>query len=426
MKQLFSTLAIIILINFLAYSGDNKNKEIKSSGLAKITNSQQNTAINYAIDKKTESFEGTVFPPAGWREVLLQGSKGWSRGLIGATPIPGLNTGIITGPPISGTNTAVAYITRDTANSFDDSWLVSDKFVAVSPDDTLSFWLRKFSKTYADTLEIKYVIKTFYPYDTLLTTPLTLTTFGFAPNQDSLGWTKYSFPIGAIIPGYASLYIIFREKKSNNINNGSAFFIDDVEIGGGFLVPVELTSFTAKYSDGKVLINWATATEANNKGFEVQKQFNDGGYSSVGYIAGQGSSIEKHNYLFIDSPLADGKYSYRLKQIDYDGSLNYSPAVDVDVSAPAVFGLEQNYPNPFNPSTTIKFNLPADSKVSLKIFDILGQPVATLIDGNKPAGINSVNYNAKNLTSGLYLYKLEAKTFNGTLYIDTKKMLFIK
>ena len=121
-----------------------------------------------------------------------------------------------------------------------------------------------------------------------------------------------------------------------------------------------------------------------------------------------------------------GSYSYRLKQVDFDGTFEYSDVVEVDVPAPAVFALDQNYPNPFNPSTKIAFRLAVDSKVSLKVFNVLGQEVATLVNTNLVAGSHNVNFDASSLNSGVYLYRIEATGIDGTNFVDVKKMILTK
>jgi hypothetical protein len=191
------------------------------------------------------------------------------------------------------------------------------------------------------------------------------------------------------------------------------------------IIPVELTSFAADVNEGIVELNWSTATETNNQGFQIERS-NGGEFVSIGFADGHGTTTEIQNYTFTDRNVTTGTYSYRLKQIDYDGTFAYSNVVEVEVGAPAEFALDQNYPNPFNPGTKIAFRLVVDSKVDLKIFDVLGQEVMTLVNNNLTAGSHVVDFNAGNLNSGVYFYKLVAKGNNGAEFTSVKKMILTK
>jgi plastocyanin len=191
------------------------------------------------------------------------------------------------------------------------------------------------------------------------------------------------------------------------------------------LVPVELTSFSASVNNNSVVLNWITATELNNSGFEIERNSGNG-FQNIGFVAGFGTSSETHSYSFVDASLNEGSYSYRLKQIDLDGTFEYSDVIEIDFTIPDVFALEQNYPNPFNPSTKIDFSLALDSKVSLKVFDILGQEVATLINTNLVAGSHTVDFDASFLNSGVYFYRIEARGTDGTNFTNVKKMILTK
>jgi hypothetical protein len=190
-------------------------------------------------------------------------------------------------------------------------------------------------------------------------------------------------------------------------------------------VPVELAAFRADVNEGSVVLNWQTASETNNKGFEVQRNSGEG-YQVVGFVQGNGTSTSSHSYTFTDKNVNSGSYTYRLRQVDFSGKSEYSQEVSVSVELPKVYTLSQNYPNPFNPTTQISFNLAADSKVTLKIFDVLGQEVTTLLNGDMTAGAHNVNFDASKLTSGMYLYKIEAKGVDGTNFTAIKKMMLTK
>jgi len=192
-----------------------------------------------------------------------------------------------------------------------------------------------------------------------------------------------------------------------------------------YITPVELTSFAATTDSRNVTLNWSTATELNNSGFQVERS-SGSDYTVVGFVTGHGTVTNIQNYTYVDQNVSEGKYNYRLKQIDFDGTFEYSNAVEVEVLGVKDFSLGQNYPNPFNPSTTINFSLAVDSKVSLKIFDVLGQEVATLVNGQLAAGSQKVSFNASSLNSGVYFYRIDADGIDGQKFSSVKKMILTK
>ncbi len=195
-----------------------------------------------------------------------------------------------------------------------------------------------------------------------------------------------------------------------------------VQLSAG-VVPVELSSFTANVNATSVMLKWITASETNNRGFEVERKSDNGEFVTIGFVNGKGTTTEVQNYSFIDKNLKVGNYSYRLKQVDFDGTFEYSNVVEVFVAAPQEFSLEQNFPNPFNPITQITFNLKVDSDVNLRIFNLLGQEVATLVDGRLSAGTQRIEFKANELSSGVYFYRIDAKGIDGTNFSSTKKMI---
>jgi len=188
------------------------------------------------------------------------------------------------------------------------------------------------------------------------------------------------------------------------------------------IVPVELTSFSATSKAGEVILNWTTATELNNLGFEIERSLNETDWSLIGFKEGSGTTSEPQNYSYTDYLLdIESKVIfYRLKQIDFDGSYKFSDRIEVTV-VPVEFSLSQNYPNPFNPSTKISYQIPINSFVSLKIYDAIGNELAVLVDQQKSAGEYEVEFDASKLGSGVYFYTLTAGDF-----IQSKKMILIK
>lgn len=192
------------------------------------------------------------------------------------------------------------------------------------------------------------------------------------------------------------------------------------------IIPVELTSFVANNDRNNVTLNWATATEVNNSGFQIERKSNGSSeWTNISFVSGKGTSTEINDYSYIDKSLTVGKYSYRLKQVDLDGTYEYSPIIEIDVNAPDEYTLYQNYPNPFNPSTTIEYSLPEKSDVTISIYTALGELVTTLVNGTIEAGYQRATFNASNLTSGTYIYQIKAVSSERT-FIDTKKMILIK
>ena len=199
------------------------------------------------------------------------------------------------------------------------------------------------------------------------------------------------------------------------------YYFDNYLVIDLLVVPVELTSFTAVDKNGKVVLNWRTATELNNQMFEIERRSAESQYITLGYVDGYGTTTEPQEYSFIDNSSLTGKFFYRLKQFDFGGRYEYSDEIEVEVTGPLAFELEQNYPNPFNPSTLIKYSIPEGGFVTLDVYNLLGEKVITLVNGVHEAGRYEVNFDASNLASGIYVYSLNSGSFN-----LVKKMLLMK
>lgn len=187
------------------------------------------------------------------------------------------------------------------------------------------------------------------------------------------------------------------------------------------IVPVELAGFTASVKGSNVTLNWETATEINNLGFQIERQSNSS-WDEIGFVDGHGTTSESNSYSFTDRNLPAGMYNYRIKQIDFDGSYEYYELQNaVEVGAPDNFELSQNYPNPFNPTTKITYSVPVDGFVNLAIYNVLGEKVADLVNTNVKAGSYEVTFDATNFASGMYLYRMESGDF-----VSIKKMMILK
>jgi hypothetical protein len=191
-------------------------------------------------------------------------------------------------------------------------------------------------------------------------------------------------------------------------------------------LPVSLSSLNSSVNGRNVTLSWVTNSEHNNAGFEIQRaEVNNkkSEYNKVGYVNGSGTKNKQTTYIFNDNKLNSGKYSYRLKQIDYNGNFEYFILNgDVEIGIPTKYDLSQNYPNPFNPTTKIDFQIPVDSKVTLKIYDITGREVFVLLNNEfKAADFYTIEFNAINLSSGCYFYRINANNFN-----QVKKMILLK
>lgn len=222
-------------------------------------------------------------------------------------------------------------------------------------------------------------------------------------------------------------------------------YAQDVNMNGQLgnpIVPVELVSFTANVVNNFVQLKWTTASETNNLGFVIERkqivslQSTAGSqqWEIIGNVTGNGTTTEMNSYSFNDENVSNGKpalmagkYQYRLKQIDFDGSFEYSNIIEVEINFINEFALEQNYPNPFNPSTTINYTV-ADAyyasgvQVSLRVYDILGNEIATLVNEIQNPGTYKINFDAGNsLASGVYYCKLNAGAFNKTIKMNLIK-----
>ena len=192
------------------------------------------------------------------------------------------------------------------------------------------------------------------------------------------------------------------------------------------VIPVELSSFSASSAKNGIQLKWETTTETNNLGFDIERSSNGQEFQKVGFVIGNGTTTNKSVYSFLDQSADFAKQFYRLKQIDFNGTFKYSHTIEVDFSVPATFNLLQNYPNPFNPATTLSFGLPVESDVKVVIYNSVGELVKVAAQGTFQAGNHYINFNAADLTSGIYYYSISAKGVNGIEFLKTIKMMLMK
>ncbi len=239
------------------------------------------------------------------------------------------------------------------------------------------------------------------------------------PDPDNSASPFLLKPLAAQIPTLAVDHTTYM-MNSNVLNSFPTGLATRSEI-----LPVELVSFSASISGEGVLLAWKTSTETNNRGFEVERSGSNDGegtWTTIGFVKGHGTVTEAQSYSFTDQNVTRGEdYSYRLKQLDFDGSSSFSNTVEVGYEGPAVFSLMQNYPNPFNPTTSISYSIPEDRSVSLIVYDVTGREVKRLVNENQKAGTHTVSFSAENLATGVYVYRLRTNN-----QVTSMKMMVLK
>ena len=247
-------------------------------------------------------------------------------------------------------------------------------------------------------------------------------TQSFKSTDNGASWTTITFPVVGGITHMDLAFYNTIDQVSSVSSTGGVLKLQDGPL------PVNLESFTFNVSGREVNLKWTTAMEENNSGFEIYRMNNNeqNNWVKAGFVKGNGNKTTPSNYAFTDNKLSSGKYSYKIKQIDYNGNYEFFTLNGVvEVSNSHKMNLYQNYPNPFNPTTNIDYDLSLDSKVSLKVYDMSGREVIMLVNTQQKAGYYTVQFNATNLSSGIYFYKLITNS-NGSNNVITKKMTVIK
>lgn len=229
--------------------------------------------------------------------------------------------------------------------------------------------------------------------------------------NDSVKWTfSYKAPAQ---PGNDTIYSASLSANAD----GMPSFADKWNFGNNFSVtilndvPVEFTSFTSTIEENKIILEWRTATEKNNFGFEVQrKRKDDENWNAIGFVKGSGTSTQRRDYSFADD--ANGLIQYRLKQVDLNGEFSFSKIIEVENIFVKDFSLEQNFPNPFNPSTKIRFINPMSGRINFSVFDLKGELVGVIAEKLFNPGNHEVEWNAGNFASGVYLIQATHSELN--------------
>ena len=240
---------------------------------------------------------------------------------------------------------------------------------------------------------------------------------GYTWRTKNGGQTWYQIPISS-----TNYQISIVDSLNQFSAQGAGFY----KLESQFFIPVELTSFTFTVVETDVNLLWSTATELNNRGFNIERSFDNESFEKIGFVPGFGTTTEPKKYSFKVENIPPGIQYYRIKQIDFDGTETTYNSVEVDGPVPREFALNQNHPNPFNPSTIISFSLPVNADVKIKLYNMLGQSISEIIHQDFQAGIHEIEFNAEGLSSGAYIYTIEAKGINGKNFVSTKKMILLR
>lgn len=280
------------------------------------------------------------------------------------------------------------------------------------PGGKVDYWADSLEGRYPSGADMQWLVYQSSQAHAVLTTTDTVT---LEINMET-GLTQGNFNIGYFVTDAA---LDFDDPVNYSVSLDNAISISGV-------VPVELTSFAVSVDKNGINLKWETATETNNRGFEIQRSADKNTFMTVGFVEGKGTTTNKNSYTYADKNLNEGNYSYRLKQLDYNGTFEYSKVMEVNYSVPEEYVLLQNFPNPFNPSTSIKFGIPVDAKVVVTIYNSVGEEVAILANNNFTAGKHTLKLNAEAMPSGTYIYRVSAEGIDGSRFVQSNKMILLK
>jgi hypothetical protein len=341
----------------------------------------------------------------------------------------------------SGTHQTLLFGLDSTATDGEDTWLGESNL----PPDWCAPWGADFCACFAlppfDGMILSWLDFRFGepPYNGLFTYLVGEMNYDLSTN-DSI-YIRYDLPEGVSLHFediWGGIFINITVEDSGEIGYQDFDGLNSfwMYVNYDNVIPAEISSFTGSFREGnKIELKWSTASETNNKGFSVERNIllsscgceKYSEWKSIAFIPGFGTTTEPKSYSFTDDlslreNVISGIYKYRLKQIDFDGSYNFSKEIEVKVNlTPDKFTLEQNYPNPFNPMTRIKFGLPEAADVTLAIYNSLGQKITELVNSRLEAGSYEYQWNAKDFASGTYIYELRTEKF-----VSIKKMIYLK
>jgi hypothetical protein len=246
--------------------------------------------------------------------------------------------------------------------------------------------------------------------------PVGFPTNGYPFYDPATGWEwsmnyEIAFPRSVCGPEDISIWVV--SAHNSPIKEGDPDIpVCDPEITACDVLPVELVDFAAVEDHGDVVLHWTTASETNNAGFAVEHTVNGGVFAEIGFVDGAGSTDIPQSYTFRVDNVEPGRHSFKLKQIDFDGSFVYSAAVEVDVEVPGQFVLENAYPNPFNPQATLRFAVAERGPVTLTLYDVAGRAIRTLYNGTpEPDQMHEIDIDGRSLPSGIYVVRMVGSSF---------------
>jgi hypothetical protein len=411
-----------------------------------------NILSNITVGGTINMIHGNINLNTGSGYILTLGTSTSNRGTLNYTSgqiITGINGGFkrwFAASTISnvifplGTSNNLNKITLSFTTAPTAGGTLSGKYISLDPG----------TSSYAPITDGSYTVNTYSP-----TGYWQIDNSGITSGIYTVGLEGQGFNVGGTsILNYQALRVIKRLAAGNNWQvlgthmNGTGTNSDPTALRTGLSgfsqftfggntadnpfagpLPVELTSFSSSVKDRNVNLFWTTSSEQNNSGFQIERTVsntNNNNWINVGFVKGKNNSNTLNHYSYSDEKLQTGKYQYRLKQVDFNGNFKYYELNNiVEIGVPSKFNLSQNYPNPFNPTTKIDYDLPSDSKVSIKVYDIMGREIMSLVNASQTAGNYTVQLNATNIASGVYFYRLIASS-NGTDNVITKKMNVIK